>query len=86
MRGRERGRGREKGDEKERGERDKGETHGISKKPRSCKRNEYVRTTRESERAVGEAGKRMYVVLREGAQARRCYTIYVGIFYMYVDI
>lgn len=45
-----------------------------------------LRTTRESERAVGEAGKRMYVVLREGAQARRCYTIYVGIFYMYVDI
>jgi len=28
----------------------------------------------------------MYVVLREGAQVRRCYTIYVGIFYMYVDI
>lgn len=67
-------------------ERDEGETHGISKKPRSCKRNVYVRTTRESERTVGEAGKRMYVVLREGAQARRCYTIYVGIFYMYVDI
>lgn len=80
MRGRERGRGRERARE-----RDKGETHGISKKPRSCKRNVYVRTTRESERAVGEAGKRMYVVLREGAQAR-CYTIYVGIFYMYVDI
>lgn len=38
-------------------ERDKGETHGISKKPRSRKRNVYVRTTRESERAVGRGGQ-----------------------------
>lgn len=55
---------------------DKGEAHGISKEPRSCKRDVHARTTRatwmrESERTgkgrVEGWAKRMYVVLREGA-------------------